>query len=67
VVKWPEREDDHSLLRGAISPLPIRLHVMVFNTAQDVFIAWYLVKHRDNLNFTSHFPATVPIILHVLN
>jgi hypothetical protein len=47
-VQRPEREVDHSphlvprlRLRGAIPPLP-----------QSVFMAWCLVKHRDNFTFT---------------
>jgi hypothetical protein len=46
-VKRPGREADHShlvprsIMRGAILPLP-----------QYVFMAWCLVKHRDNFIFT---------------
>jgi hypothetical protein len=39
---------------GAIPPLPVHLHD-VLSQAQDVFIAWYLVKHRDNLSLPLFF------------
>jgi len=46
-VKQPEQLTTHlhlvprSRMRGAIPPLP-----------QNVFMAWYYVKHRDNFTFT---------------
>jgi hypothetical protein len=33
--------------------LPIHLRGAVLRLTQDVFMAWYLVKHRDN--FTLHY------------
>jgi len=39
-------------MHGAITPLPVPLHGVVLNQAQDVFMAWYLVKHRDKFIFT---------------
>jgi hypothetical protein len=53
-VKWTECEADHSppssakRMHGAIPPLP-----------QYVFMAWCLVKHRDNFTFTFFYYQSV--------
>jgi len=39
-------------MRGAIPPLP-----------QYAFMAWYLVKHRDNLPFTNYYVCSRVILL----
>jgi len=31
---------------------PIRVHGVIFNQAQAHFMAWYLIKYRDNFPFT---------------
>jgi hypothetical protein len=49
-VMWPGHEADHSPPSSA--PFPIHLHGMVFNKHRINFMAWYLVKHRDNFTFT---------------
>jgi hypothetical protein len=43
-----------SRMRGAIPPF-----------LQYVFMAWYLVKHRDNIAYTLHLPLEIPITLNL--
>jgi hypothetical protein len=31
---------------------PIRLHCVMLSEVEDVFMTWYLVKHKDNFIFT---------------
>jgi len=40
-------------IRGAVPPLSILLHGVVLNKAEDVFMAWYLVKNRTDFTFTN--------------
>jgi hypothetical protein len=46
-VKRPERESDHSHLSRA----DVKNARSYTCTPQYVFMAWYLVKHRDNFTF----------------
>jgi hypothetical protein len=45
----------------------VRFHGVVFRQEQDVFIAWYLVKHRDNLLLLSSSQVSSRIWNRVLN
>jgi hypothetical protein len=49
-VKWPGREADHSPPSSA----EIKNAWSYTSTPQYVFMAWYLVKHRDNFTFYIH-------------
>jgi hypothetical protein len=51
-VKWPEREADHS----APSSAEVKNAWSYTSTPQYVFMAWYLVKHRDK-GFTNNFKS----------
>jgi hypothetical protein len=46
-VKWPRREADHS----ALSSADVNNAWSYTSTPQYVFMAWCLVKHRDNFTF----------------
>jgi hypothetical protein len=48
-VKWAERESDQSPPSSTEVKTCEELHL---HTPQYVFMAWCLVKHRDNFNFT---------------
>jgi hypothetical protein len=56
-LKWPGREADHS-------PSPMDKNVWWYiNTSQYVFMAWCLIKHRDN--FTVHATKITPVCLYM--
>jgi len=38
-------------MHGVIPPQPIPPYGMVLSEVPDVFMVWYLVKHRDNFTF----------------
>jgi hypothetical protein len=50
-VKRPEREADHSPPYSA----EIKECVELYLHSRNVFMAWCLVKHRDNLTFCLYF------------
>jgi hypothetical protein len=53
-LKWPEREADHS------PPSNPEVNLCSYNSIpQYVFMAWCLVKHRDN--FTLPYPAYIMV------
>jgi len=56
-------------LRGAISHSPIRVHGVVFNSAQDIssWHTWYLVKHRNKFTFILMFQHHNIALHHLTN
>jgi hypothetical protein len=59
-IKLPEREADHLNLVPRLRMLgytstALCLHGVVLSYVKDVFMAWYLVKHRDNFTYTFTF------------
>jgi hypothetical protein len=55
-VKRPRREAVHSHPSNAEVKECVELY---FHSPQYVFIAWYLVKHRDNITFTFTFTSVL--------
>jgi len=49
---------EHSKIMDVLQPVmyyPIRLHGLLFIQAQDVFISWCLLKHRDKFIFIRYY------------
>jgi hypothetical protein len=60
VVKRPGREADHSL---PSSTEVKECEELYFHSPQNAFMAWCLVKHRDNFIFTMHATGSAHLIL----